>query len=181
MFFKVGPSRLAVKAKVPPDPTKLPHSLRERLRCCSVGLETHAVILVVVSSRFPVARRLWSIDRSKAGFAATSTPELAAKATLRARRVASGLSVIHEEPCDGAENLPQASQGTSTVLGRHDPQSELRSLFAKAILGAPKGFLFRLVKVVLVVGFLGGAQQVEDDASEFMGCSRDRLCFASSV
>ncbi len=74
-------------------------------------------------------------------------------------------------------NLPQAPRNINCSSGRHDLQSELRSLFAKAMLGAPKGFLFRLVKDVLVLGFLG-AQQVEDDASEFMGCNRDRLWLA---
>jgi hypothetical protein len=37
------------------------------------------------------------------------------------------------------------SQGTSTVVRRHDLKSQSGSLFAKPIFSVPAGFLFRLV------------------------------------
>src|ERR1035437_5874845 len=70
--------------------------------------------------------------------------------------------------------LVACSHGTSTVLCRRHVNSELRSLFPKAIIGASKSHLFRFVEDALVVSFLG-MQEVEDDASKFVGCGCDCL------
>ena len=53
-------------------------------------------------------------------------------------------------------------------------ESELGCLPAEPILSASDGFFFRLVKDSLVVGVLC-AQQVEDNAGEFVGSGRNRL------
>jgi hypothetical protein len=53
----------------------------------------------------------------------------------------------------------------------------LGSLFAKPIFSVPADFLFRLVKDALVVSLLC-AQQVEHDASKFVGRGSSRLGFA---
>jgi hypothetical protein len=53
----------------------------------------------------------------------------------------------------------------------------LGSLFAKPIFSVPAGFLFRFVKDALLVSLLC-AQQVEHDASKFVGCGSSRLGFA---
>jgi hypothetical protein len=66
------------------------------------------------------------------------------------------------------------SQGTSTILCGDDLKSELGSLLAKPILCAPEGFFFRLMKDTLGVR-LPCAQQVEHDASKFVGCGCNRL------
>jgi hypothetical protein len=75
---------------------------------------------------------------------------------------------------DDLQKAVHRSQGTSTVLGGHDLKSELRSLPAKPIFGAPPGILFRPVKDTLVVGLLC-AQEVVNDSGQFVGRGCDRL------
>jgi hypothetical protein len=69
------------------------------------------------------------------------------------------------------------SQGTSTVVCGDDLKSKLGSLPAQPIFGTPDSVSFSLVEDILAVGLLC-TQQVEEDASEFVGCGSDRLGFA---
>ena len=92
-----------------------------------------------------------------------------------ARRVTSVKAVICSEPHESAKTLREAdSQGTSTVLCGDDLKSELGGLPTEPVFGTPDHVGFRLVKNTFGVSLLC-AQQVEHDASKFVGCGCNRL------